>query len=74
MKNKSRKKHKVKSKLHDPIDCYYNLIYISEKIYHFAYFKVKSLALLSAAFLFDFHSAAASLLRGSSGFGSASKD
>lgn len=40
---------------------------------HLAYLRVKSLAFDSAAFLLDFHSAAASLLRGSSGLGSANK-
>lgn len=40
---------------------------------HFAYLMVKSLALDSAAFLLDFHSAAASLFKGSSGLGSASR-
>ena len=41
--------------------------------HHLAYSLVTSLALFSAAFLLVFHSAAASLFRGSSGLGSANK-
>ena len=41
--------------------------------YHLAYLKVNSLAFASAPFLLVFHSSAAWLLRGSSGFGSAKR-